>query len=203
LKEIICLVTGGGAPAAILSRIREAAAAGIDLIQIREPWLDDRTLLTLTSEAVDAVQTTACRVVVNDRLDIALAANAPGVHLRGNSFSAARVRASVPRGFLVGRSVHGVDEARAAAASGCDYLIFGTIFPSRSKPPGHPAVGLDALRKVSQSVQIPVVAIGGICVDNAAAAVAAGAAGVAGIELFQGPQPPGEVVARLRRSFDT
>ena len=201
-SPIICLVTGGGTLRALVKLIREAAVAGVDLIQIREPSLDDRTLVTLTREAIEATRQPATRVVINDRLDIALATNASGIHLRGESFAATRVRPITPGGFLIGRSVHDVDQAIAAAAGGCDYLIFGTIFPSRNKPPGHPIAGLDRLREIAAAVQVPVLAIGGISTENAVAAAAAGAAGVAGIDLFRGASMM-STVSRLRRSFDT
>jgi len=202
-SPIICLVTGGGTHRALVSLIREAAVAGVDLIQIREPSLDDRALLTLTRDAIETVRQTAARVVVNDRLDIALAASASGVHLRGESFSAARLRPIVPPGFLIGRSVHDVDQAIAAAASGCDYLIFGTVFPSRNKLPGHPVAGLGHLSEIAMAVRIPVLAIGGISTENAVDAINAGAAGVAGIDLFRSGVPVTSTVSTLRRSFDT
>ncbi len=202
-SPIICLVTGGGTARALLSLVREAAAAGVSLIQIRERSLDDRALLALTREAVEATRDTGCRVVVNDRLDIAIASQAAGVHLRGESFPAGRVRAMAPRGFLVGQSVHGVDEAVAAAHSGCDYLVFGTVFPSRSKPDAHPVAGLGQLHKVSTAVQIPVIAIGGISLENAAATISAGASGVAAIDLFRSGPALAEIVSSLRRPFDT
>ena len=200
---VICLVTGGGPPEALLTLFRDAALAGVDLIQVREPGLDDRALVALTREAVDRARQTHCRVVVNDRLDIALAANAAGVHLRGASMPANRVRGVFAGSFLLGRSVHDRQEALAAAQSGCDYLIFGTVFPSRSKPPGHPVAGLDQLHEIATAVQIPVLAIGGISTENAATAIAAGAAGVAGIELFRSGVPIRSTVSCLRRSFDT
>ena len=201
-SPIICLVTGGSTPAALAALIRDAAFAGITLIQIREPSLDDVTLLSLTRKVIEDTRETGSRIVVNDRLDIALAAGAAGVHLRGASFSARRARDSSPAKFLIGRSVHDVGEAVAAAEGGCDYLIFGTVFRSANKPPGHRVAGLDELHKVATAVHIPVIAIGGISLENAAAAIAAGAAGVAAIGLFRGTTPLGPVVADLRRSFD-
>lgn len=202
-SPLICLVTGGGPPGALLTLIRDAALAGVDLIQVREPGLEDRILVALTREAVDAARQTHCRVVVNDRLDIARAANAAGVHLRSASVSAKRVRGLVAGSFLVGRSVHNRQEALSAAESGCDYLIFGTVFPSRSKPPDHPVAGLEQLHEMAMAVQIPVLAIGGISTENAASAIAAGAAGVAGIELFRSAVSVASTVSSLRRSFDT
>jgi thiamine-phosphate pyrophosphorylase len=199
---IICLVTAGAGENRLLDAIVEAAQAGVDLIQIREPGLDDRALLDLTREAVDATRHTACRILVNDRFDIAMSATAPGVHLRSDSFPAARIRAAAPAGFLIGRSVHDAAEA-AAAAPGCDYLIFGTVFPSASKPAAHHAAGLAALRETCAAVQIPVLAIGGISTGNVDEVASAGAAGVAAISLFRGREPIASIVSIVRQRFDT
>ena len=141
---------------------------------------------------------------------MALAADAHGVHLKSDSIPTALVRRHVPAGFLVGRSVHTVDEARAAEAEGADYLIFGTVFPSGSKPPGHRTAGLDVLAGVTQAVRVPVLAIGGISLNTVAAAAGAGAAGVAAIGLFfdaAGPMDDlrgriTQTVAGLRLAFD-
>lgn len=201
---IICLVTGDrGGEEPTLALIAQAVRAGVDLIQIRERRMSDRVLWHLTCRAVELTRGTASRIVVNDRADIALAAGASGVHLRGNSFAAARVRTLAPRGFLVGRSVHTAAEAVAGAAGGCDYLVFGTVFSSSSKPENHPVAGLDALRDVCRSVRLPVLAIGGISPDNAAAVAKAGAAGIAGISLFEVDDSMTATVSRLRRAFDS
>ena len=204
-SPIICLVTGGRARAQpTLELIAEAARAGVDLIQIRERGMDDRALSDLTRRAVELTRETASRVVVNDRADIALAAGAAGVHLRADSFAAARVRVLAPKGFSIGRSVHATaDAVAAAAAGGCDYLLFGTVFFSRSKPANHPVAGLEALRDVCRSVRLPVLAIGGISLDNAAEVARAGASGVAGISLFASTDAMAATVSALRRVFDT
>ncbi|MEO8077338.1 MAG: thiamine phosphate synthase, partial [Acidobacteriota bacterium] len=135
---LLCLVTdrrAAGRP--LLDIIRDAAHGGVDLIQIRERDLDGRALTALVRAAVDAAAGTGARIVVNDRLDVALAAGAAGVHLRADSFTAAEVRQLSPPGFIVGRSIHGEDEAAAIeAAGGCDYLTFGTVFPS-ARTRGH------------------------------------------------------------------
>ena len=199
---IICLVTGGAGEPALLDSIVAAARAGVDLVQIREPGLGDRALLELTRGAVEATCDTPCRVLVNDRFDIALRANAAGVHLRSDSFPATRVRAAAPQGFLIGRSVHDAAEA-AAAETGCDYLIFGTVFPSTSKPATHQASGLSALRAACAAAHIPVLAIGGISIGNVSDVAAAGASGVAAIGLFHGREPIASIVSILRRRFDT
>jgi thiamine-phosphate diphosphorylase len=122
---------------------------------------------------------------VNDRVDVALAARASGVHLPGDSVPASRVRALVPDGFLIGRSVHTIDEIdRAWADGGCNHVLFGTVFPSDGKPEGHPVAGIDGLRAACARSPLPVIAIGGMTAARAAEIESAGAAGVAGVGMF-------------------
>jgi len=195
---------------ALTDQVAGAARAGVDLVQIREPDLDGGQLAALTRRCLDAARGTPTRVLVNDRLDVALAAGAHGVHLRASSFGAARARGLAPAGFIVGRSVHGAGEAHAAArAGGADYLIGGTVFESASKAAGHPVLGLEAFGRLARAAGVPVLAIGGLTVERATAAISSGAAGVAAIGLFL-PVPggdPGMAAARaveaLRAAFAT
>jgi thiamine-phosphate pyrophosphorylase len=169
---------------ALVERARVAAHAGVHLVQVRERDLEGGPLTRLVAACVHAVHGTRTRILVNDRLDVALAAGAHGVHLRGDSFAAPRVRACAPAPFLVGRSVHSVADAVAATqAGGIDYLIFGTVFESTSKPGGGSA-GLGLLAAVAAATPIPVLAVGGMTVEKAREAVAAGAAGIAAISMF-------------------
>jgi thiamine-phosphate diphosphorylase len=164
------------------------ARAGVDLIQIREHGVDDRRLVALVREVCGAVRGSEARVVVNERTDIALAAAADGVHLPGAAPQPSRVRAIVPRGFLVGKSVHTEEEAVLVERDGgCDYVVFGTVFPSSSKPAGHPVPGVNALRAIVERVRLPVVAVGGVDAARAAEVARAGAGGVAAIGLFAAP----------------
>ncbi len=182
--------------------VREAASSGIDLVQIREPRLEAGALLSFVREAIDEAAHTSCRVLVNDRFDVAVAADAAGVHLPGHSFPAGRIRRLAPVGFLIGRSVHSPAEAAAVTQDGgCDYLIFGTVFRSRNKPHGHPVAGLKGLREVCRATSLPVIAVGGISIENTAEVVAAGAQGVAGIDMFRGSVS--STVSKLRQRFDT
>lgn len=192
----------------MLEVIADCADAGIDLVQIREPGLGDRRLLDLVRGAVDRTRSTAARVVVNDRPDVALAAGAGGVHLKDDERSATRVRALGPRDWILGRSVHDVAGARRATESGAvDYLLAGTVFRSMSKP-GRRPLGLDALRDIVRVSTRPVLAIGGVAVTDGAAVAATGAAGVAGIRLFRftsSGDRRGQVALRvqaLRAAFD-
>ena len=204
-RPIVCIVSSGrGEPVPLIDTVAAAARAGADLVQIRERRLDDRALLDLVRLATQATSGTRTRVLVNDRADIALAGRAGGVHLREDSMAASRVRAIVPDRFLVGRSVHSLSAARQAEDDGgCDYLVFGTVFQSLSKPDGHGAAGLDALAEVCRTVRLPVLAIGGITEARVADVARAGAAGIAAINLFADPAACGDRVAAVRRLFDT
>lgn len=206
---MICFVTDRRrAPdpscAYLLDRINAAAAAGVDLIQIRERDLADRDLMALVAGALGLVRGTATRILVNDRVDIAIASGAAGVHLRHDSPDPARVRAMVRPGFLIGRSIHDPDEA--ADARGCDFLLFGTVFPSSGKPAGHPVAGVDALRATCARSRVPVLAIGGVDETNARAVAATGAAGVAAVGMFMADRPVAALrsaVRAIRRAFDS
>ena len=210
MTPVICFVSDrqrlpGGTEAALIGRIAAAARAGVHLIQIRERDLDARALARIVTAAVAAVRGTSSRILVNDRIDVALSAGAHGVHLRGDSVPAPRARQIVPRGFLLGRSVHSREEAvRVADAGGLDYLMFGTVFGTSSKP-GVAGAGSDALAAVAGATPLPVLAIGGITVSRMSEVAAAGAAGFAGIGLFAASPVEGlqVVVTQGSLAFDT
>ena len=222
---MICMVTdrtrlqrrsdGQDTLVALVELVGAAALSGVDLIQIRERDLDGAALAELTARCLAASHGTTTKIVVNDRSDVALAAGAHGVHLRGDSVDGSHARSLLGPNALVGRSVHSAVEAAAVGASGAvDYLIFGTVFRSQSKdrphvaPPGELAAACKAARSAGPR-PVPVLAIGGITVENAAHAVRAGAAGVAAIGLFVPPDKVAPdahirtVVGALRRVFDT
>ena len=168
---MICLVTDrrrlavAGATAAavadcLVAQIRHAVDAGVDLVQVRESDLEAGALAAIVSRLLAVTRGSSTRLVVNDRIDVALACGADGVHLRGDSIAAADARRLAPPGFLIGRSVHAAGEAIAAAAA--DYLIAGTVFPSASKPDGTPLLGIEGLRAIVAAVDRPVLAIGEI-----------------------------------------
>ena len=204
-RPAICVITRGrgsaDAPerAALLVRLETAASAGATMIQIRERQFDDRELVRFARQVIDAVGQHGTLVSVNERTDIALAAGAGGVHLKSDSPTVPDVRRIVAAGFVVGRSVHSVEEAVAVeAAGGCDYLFFGTVFPSASKPADHPVAGVDALGRVCRSVALPVIAIGGVAGHRARAVMGAGAAGIAAISLFAESADIGRTVREVR-----
>lgn len=175
----------GLAADALVERAARAARRGVTAIQVRERDLCDRDLIALVRRIRHAVEGTRTLVLVNDRTDIAIAAGAAGVHLRGDSLPARRVRALAPPGFVIGRSVHSAAEVDAAGAEGaCDYLLFGTVFPSAGKPPGHRAAGIDALKDACRRSPVPVIAIGGVDESRLALLEESGAAGFAAVGMF-------------------
>ena len=166
----------------LIDQAKWAVTSDVDLIQVRERDLETADLARLVSDLVRVTRGSGTRVVVNDRLDVALACGADGVHLRHDSVRAETVRTIAPAGFLVGRSVHGL--AEAVGAGPVDYLIAGTVFPTPSKPAAAALLGLDGLAEVVQAVAVPVLAIGGITRERLDEVAATGAAGAAGIGLF-------------------
>lgn len=209
---VICVITDrhqlrGSTPRdaceRLLTLIQDAAHAGVDLVQIRERDLEDRVLAEIVRRAVTATAGTGTRLIVNDRVDVALTAGAAGVHLTSMSMSADRVRSRVPQSWLVGRSVHSAAEAAQVNSGGAlDYLIAGTVFETASKP-GCVPIGADGLAQITQAVAIPVLAVGGITASRAETVGRAGAGGLAAIGAFVagGDRLP-EVVENLRRKFD-
>ena len=211
----------------LLKRIATAAAAGVDWIQIREKDLSGKEWSELTREAMklarNAVRDDApdtgessssrlvvapakapqARILVNGRLDVALAAHAGGVHLGEQSLppqEALQLRKRLEReDFLIGVSCHSSEAATHAARGGSDYLFFGPVFATPSKAAYGAPQGLDRLSEVCRAVTLPVLAIGGITPDNAAACLSAGAFGIAAVRLFQDARDLPAVIKALRR----
>jgi thiamine-phosphate pyrophosphorylase len=176
---------------ALLAKVVEAARAGIDYIQLREKDLSARELETLAREALASVQESSpsTKLLVNSRTDVALAAKANGVHLRADDVAARDVRqvleAAPPTTdhFLITISCHTVADVLRAESEGANFAVFAPVFEKSAAPSTQPA-GLSALREACRAT-IPVLALGGVTMKNAASCLSAGAAGVAGIRLFQ------------------
>jgi thiamine-phosphate pyrophosphorylase len=169
----------------LLACIRRALAWGVDFIQIREKDLPDRALFELACRVVSLARGTKCRVLVNGRADIALAAGAHGVHLPTAGLQIADIKPWLTRNFCIGVSVHTEREIRDACAQGADYLLLGHVFPTESKLGYGPSLGLDFLRRACLHASKPILGLGGIKPEYIAPVRDSGAAGVAGISLFQ------------------
>lgn len=207
-KPVLCYVTdrsqlAGGRT--LSDTIGAAIAAGVDWVQIREKDLPTWELLALVSAAVALAAHGATRILINDRLDVALAAGAHGVHLGGESMPLAEVirwcsKSGVPENFLIGASCHSANDVVVAEQHGASYVILGPVFDSPTKARFGPPLGLQVLSEACRAVKIPVLAIGGVRLENARACFDAGAAGIATIRLFQEAADPGSLVQNLRSS---
>lgn len=167
----------------MLLQARYAVEAGIDVLQIRERGLESGPLARIVEDIVRLAEGSQTQVIVSDRVDVAMATGAAGVHLRSDSFAARAVRAVAPPPFLIGQSIHGAAEATALAGI-VDYVVAGTVWETPSKTAGHPLLGLEGLAEVVRAISVPVFAIGGLTVERLGLVAATGAAGAAAIGLF-------------------
>jgi thiamine-phosphate pyrophosphorylase len=213
-RLILCYVTerrslrvenGPNRETALVQRIETTARAGVDWIQIREKDLPARGLVDLTHAAIRVCKSVSARsetrVVVNDRFDVAWAAGAAGIHA-GETSLPIRVlvdarQAARLKDFLIGASCHSLNGAINAAEAGADYVFFGPVFETPSKAAFGSPQGTAKLAQVCNAVSIPVIAIGGITLENARVCRDSGAAGIAAIRLFQDTGDIGEIVAAL------
>ena len=200
---------------ALIQKIEELVAAGIDWVQIREKDLSARELASLTRQALGIAakyspkRSSAIRVLVNDRLDVAIAERADGVHLGETSLPVAEAKCLVEAAlrkqaidqlFIIGASCHSIEAAQAAERDGANYIFFGPIFATPSKERFGPPQGVERLAQICHAINVPVLAIGGITLENANSCIAAGATGIAAIRLFQDPTDPVLATRRLRQA---
>lgn len=183
----------------LLEKISECAASGVDYIQLREKDLTTRKLEQLAVKAMAAIAgNSRARLLINSRLDVALACGAHGVHLPSNSLPASEARAILMRAGqsrpIIGVSTHSAAEVRAAEAHGADFVVFGPAFEKNGTVNRS---GLEQLAALSHR-SMPVLALGGITPENAEQCLVAGASGIAGIRLFQ-QDDVADVVKKLRQ----
>jgi thiamine-phosphate pyrophosphorylase len=188
-RPLTCLITKGELTpenfeqrkSEIIETVEAAARAGISIVQIREKAITAEQLFTLASECVLSATALETKILVNGRADIARAANADGVHLPEDGVPVEEIRKVFPPPFLIGRSVHGLDEARIAKNAGADFLVFGSVFDSGGKK----GKGVEELAKVCSELDgFPVLAIGGIDDEKIQTILDSGAAGYATIRYL-------------------
>lgn len=169
----------------LIDTIARNLNAGVEWIQIREKDLSARDLFDLTRKVLGLANPNRSKILVNTRVDVALAAGAAGAHLPAGSPASRVWRPTTPQGFLLGVSCHTLDEVRAAEDQGADYAVFGPVFPPRSKATALEPRGIEGFAQAVRAVHIPVLALGGITAANAEDCRQAGAAGIAAISLYQ------------------
>lgn len=166
----------------LLRLIEVVVRSNIPLFQIREKQLSARLLFELTERVTALTRGTKTRVLVNDRLDVALTAPADGVHLTSSSLDARAVRSATPDGFLIGASIHSVDELIRARSAGADFAVYGPVFETPRKDR---VIGLDSLKEAVKAVApFPVIALGGIDETNYRSVLNVGTAGFAAIRFL-------------------
>lgn len=199
----LCLVTDRtiGEPDTLADRIAQAVAGGVDIVQLREKDLPGGQLLELAIALKKAIASDAI-LLINERVDVAIAAGADGVQLGEAALPIAPVRNLIGPQALIGRSVHSVEGGEMAASEGADFLLAGTMFSTRSHP-GIVPVGPSLIRAIAQKQAeaadpLPVIGIGGITADNLSEVIQAGASGVAVITSILASSDPKTEASRLK-----
>ncbi|ACF14495.1 Thiamine-phosphate diphosphorylase [Chloroherpeton thalassium ATCC 35110] len=180
LPRLMLITNQARANAPLQEIVEKAATAGGCMVQLREKALSGKNLFELAKELRKITEPHDTPLLINERLDIALAAHADGLHLPETGLSIETTRKFMPNG-LIGKSVHSLQGAWDAEIAGADYVLFGHIFPTASKPNDAKPRGLAELESLCQAVQIPVFAVGGITPERTKACLNAGAYGVAAI----------------------
>lgn len=195
------LITDSISRPGLHAEVEAAAGAGIDSIQVRDHAAPARVLLGGALAIARVVRAHDVRLLVNDRVDVALAVRAHGVHLGARSLRADVARTLLEPWQLVGVSVHGLNEALAAASAGADYLVFGHVFPTASHPDEAPR-GVAALAEIVEAADVPVLAVGGITPERVAEVLETRCSGVAVISAVLDAADPRAATASLRRALD-
>lgn len=208
-KPIIYLITSGQTTlrttlqsetiSRLLKLVEAAVTAEIDLIQIREKNLSTRVLFELATKAAAITRGSRSRLLVNDRADVAQAAGAAGVHLTSRSIEPSVIRKVFGNEFLIGVSTHRIEEVEAARNGGADFVVYGPVFETAAKLEYGPPLGVEKLREVTARMEsFPVLALGGVSLDNVSECFRAGASGVAAIRMFEDPDNLADIVQKIR-----
>jgi thiamine-phosphate pyrophosphorylase len=166
--------------------VKDAVAGGVTMVQLREPGMAAGELLE-TARALKPITRGKALLIVNDRVDVALAVEADGVQLPDAGLPSRATRGQIGKYALIGRSVHDAEAASHATRDGADFVLAGTIYKTASKPEAKPA-GLALIKEITKDTTLPVIAIGGITAERVGDVVKAGAAGVAVISAIGGAE---------------
>ena len=180
----------------LVNAVQKAVMGGVNIVQLREKDLLGGELLELAIQIKSVIQKKAL-FFVNERVDVALACEADGVHLGGTAMSTLDARRLVGNSMMIGRSVHSIDEGIEAAKYGVDYLFAGSIFPTRSHP-NVESQDVKLIESLTKKTKVPIIAIGGINISNVEQVLESGASGVAVISTILGSSDPENAAKRLR-----
>jgi len=201
LRLVVITDEGLAEPLGMEQVISQALRAGAPAIQLRAKDATAGEVAAMARTLLPMVRAAGALFIVNDRLDVALAVGADGVHLGPDDLSVEQVRSAAPENFIVGYSTDDPEEAARAETDGADYLGSGTVYPTTNKSDPGEVIGLSGLRRVVEAVSIPVVGIGGITPAHADHVAGAGASGIAVIGAVMSAPDPGEAVRELMEPF--
>jgi thiamine-phosphate diphosphorylase len=201
LRLIVITDRAAATPRSVLEVVEAALAAGAPAIQLRDKAASARDLHEAGLALLPRVRAAGALFFVNDRVDVALALGADGVHVGPDDLPVARLRPVVPDGFLIGTSTDDPVRAKALVEEGADYIGCGTVYPTGSKADAGDVIGLDGLERVVGAVEVPVIGIGGITPGRSAAVAATGAAGIAAISSVMGAADVAVAVHGLMEPF--
>jgi thiamine-phosphate pyrophosphorylase len=197
LRLLVITDAEQAAPRPVWDVVAAALAAGAPAVQLRDKRATPRELLETAQALRSATRAAGALLFVNDRLDVAIAAEADGVHLGPDDIPVASARAHAPAGLLIGASTDDPNRARALVREGADYIGCGTVYPTASKPDAGDAIGLERLDAVARAVPVPVLGIGGIDAERSASIAETRAAGVAVIGAVMAAEDPAAAVEAL------
>ena len=198
---VLCLVVSkaDAKDGDIVELVKNAVAGGVDLVQLRDHDLPAGELVEIARKLKNAIAGKG-KLVINDRADVAQAVEGVGLHIPETGLGTRDAKHILSRYEIVGRSVHSVDAGRTASAEGAEYVTVGTIFKSASHPDGKP-VGTGIITELTKDSSFPVLAIGGITVDNVGEVIKAGAAGVAVVSAITKAEDPKAAAAALNKAL--
>ncbi len=197
----LCLITDPALPD-WMAQVQKALTAGVTMLQLRGHELSASQLYVLATQLLPACRHNGVKLIINDRVDVGLAVHCDGFQLGQRSLTLQCVRRIAGKHYLLGASIHTLADLTVAKAEGADFVLAGTIFPSTSHP-GGPTTGLDTLRDIQRVAEgVPVIAVGGITLENAASVMETGVAGIAVISAILRSHDVIETVKELRRIVD-
>jgi thiamine-phosphate pyrophosphorylase len=179
----------------------EAVLGGVTIVQLRAKGLETREFLELANRMAAALKRRSVSLIINDRIDIALACGAEGVHLGQDDMPLDKARQLLGKSKIIGVSVNTLKEAQEAERQGADYVGLGPIYATTTKDTDLPALGPEGIRRMRPKIGIPIIAIGGINVDNATNVMRAGAAGIAVVSAILDAPDARKAAAELKKAL--